>query len=246
MISSRQLDGKIAIVTGAGTGIGQAIAASFATAGAKVVLCGRRRNKVDAAAADIASARGSAIAVPADVTKEDDVAALFRIALDRYGRVDLLVNNAGASVSGDTDKLALADWQKVMDTNLTGAFLCSREAFRVMKPQRAGRIINIGSVSAKVPRKGSAAYGASKFGLDGLTRAMAIEGREFGVAVSIVHPGNTIPGIWTGREEEARKEGLMQAKSVARVVLVMATMPPDVNLYESLILPVTMPFLGRG
>jgi NAD(P)-dependent dehydrogenase (short-subunit alcohol dehydrogenase family) len=245
-MSSRPLDGKVAIVTGAGSGIGQAIAMSFATAGAKVVICGRRRNRIEAAAAEIASARGAAIAVIADISKEEDVAALFRAALDKYGRVDMLVNNAGTSNHSDTDKLSLADWQKVIDTNLTGAFLCSREAFRLMKPQRSGRIINIGSTSAKVPRKGSAAYGASKFGLDGLTRALAIEGREFGIAVSVIHPGNTIPGLWTGMEEKARKEGLMQADSVARVALVMATMPADVNLYESLILPVTMPFLGRG
>lgn len=241
-----QLEGRIAIVTGAGTGIGQAIAAAFAAEGAHVVIAGRRKDKLDEAVAKITAAGGAASANTVDVTKEDSVAALFATTVERHGRVDILVNNAGASTSGDTDKLTLAAWQKVIDTNLTGAFLCSRDAFRLMKARGAGRIINVGSVSAKVPRKGSAAYGASKFGLEGLTRAMAIEGRKFGIAVSIIQPGNTLPGLWSGREEQAKKEGLMQASTVAGVVLAMAAMPPDVNLYESIILPITMPLLGRG
>ena len=246
MTQGTQLARRIAIVTGAGTGIGEAIATAFAAEGASVVLAGRRRNKLDEAAAKITAAGGSASSMTVDVTQEASVAALFAETVKRHGRVDILVNNAGASTSGETDKLTLAAWQKVIDTNLTGAFLCSRDAFGLMKAQRSGRIINVGSVSAKVPRSGSAAYGASKFGLEGLTRAMAIEGRAFGIAVSIIQPGNTLPGLWSGREEQARKEGLMQAETVARVVLTMAAMPPDVNLYESIILPVTMPLLGRG
>ena len=241
----KALEGKVAIVTGAGSGIGKAIALMFAGEGARVVLAGRHMDKLKEAQAEVAAA-GESHPVTADVTSEDSVITLFKSAVQKYGRVDLLVNNAGASTSSPTDKLELAKWKQVIDTNLTGAFLCSREAFRLMKPQKSGRIINIGSVSALVPRNGSAAYGASKFGLEGLTHAMAIEGREFGLAVSVVQPGNTLPGLWTGREEQAKKEGVMDASDVARVVLLMATLPPEVNLYSGVILPVTMPMLGRG
>ena len=243
---SKSLDGKVAIVTGAGTGIGRAIALKFATEGARVVLAGRRMDKLKEAQAELAAAGGESHPVIANVTAEDSVIALFRSAVEKYGRVDILVNNAGATTSSPTDKLELAKWNNVIDTNLTGAFLCSREAFRLMKPQRSGRIINIGSVTALVPRNGAAAYAASKFGLEGLTHAMAIEGREFGLAVSVVQPGNTLPGLWTGREEQAKKEGVMDAENVARVALVMANLPADVNLYSGVILPVSMPMLGRG
>ncbi len=240
------LQGKVAVVTGAGTGIGRAIALQFAAHGASVVLSGRRRDKLDGVAADIAAAGGKASVVTADVTSEDSVKALFQAAVQQHGQVDILVNNAGNSAGGDTDKLSLADWNRVIGTNLTGVFLCSREAFGLMKARRAGRIINVGSTAAKVPRGRSAPYAASKFGMDGFTRALAVEARDFGVGVSVVHPGNTIPGLWTGREELVKNEGLMDADNVARVVLLMATLPPDVNLYESIVLPLTMPFLGRG
>ncbi len=244
--ATKQLNWKTAVVTGAGSGIGQAIAVMFAAQGARVVLAGRRKEKLAVTAAQIEAAGGTSLSVATDITSEQDVAALFDTAVRQFGRVDLLVNNAGDSKGGDTDTLSLADWKAVIDVNLTGAFLCSREAFRLMKAQRAGRIINVGSTAAKVPRGRSAPYAASKFGLDGFTRALAIEAREYGVAVSIVHPGNTLPGLWTGREHLVQHEGLMDASNVARVALLMAALPPDVNLYESTILPVSMPFLGRG
>ena len=157
-----------------------------------------------------------------------------------------LVNNAGGFAGAPTDEFPLKMWRDMIDANLTGAFLCCREAFRIMKAQRAGRIINIGSTSAKVPRPKSAAYAASKWGLDGLTRMLAIEAREFGVAVSIIHPGNTVPGVWSGQEDKVKDEGLMDASNVARVAVLMASLPADANLYESIVLPVSMPFLGRG
>jgi NAD(P)-dependent dehydrogenase (short-subunit alcohol dehydrogenase family) len=156
------------------------------------------------------------------------------------------VNNAGIIVGTPTESLALADWQRVIDVNLTGAFLCSRAAFRAMKP-RGGRIINIGSTAAKVPRPHSAAYTTSKFALEGLTRSLALDGREHGIAVSILHPGNTASALWGGAEDEQRRrEGVMSASEVARVAVVMAALPPDINLLEGLLLPVAMPFLGRG
>jgi NAD(P)-dependent dehydrogenase (short-subunit alcohol dehydrogenase family) len=171
---------------------------------------------------------------------------LFRQTIDAYGRIDILVNNAGVSKGAPTDELSLEVWQQVIDVNLTAAFLCSREALKLMKSRRSGRIINIGSVSAKVPRVNSAAYTTSKFGLEGLTRSLALDAREFGIAVSILHPGNTLTPIWNGREEIARKEGVMSPDDLARVAVTIATLPPDVNLLESIVLPVSMPFVGRG
>jgi NAD(P)-dependent dehydrogenase (short-subunit alcohol dehydrogenase family) len=241
-----QLLDQVAVVTGASAGIGRAVAAAYAAEGAKVVLAARNQEKLAAVAAAIQAAGGEALAVPTDVTSEGDVANLFRRAVESFGRVDLLVNNAGVSVGGPPDELTLEAWQKVIDVNLTGAFLCSREALRVMKPQRCGRIINVGSVSAKVPRRNSAPYAASKFGLEGLTRSFALDAREFGISVSILQPGNTESELWRGREETAAREGVMPAAELARVAVLMAALPPGINFLEGVVLPVTMPFLGRG
>ena len=244
--SNPALKGKVAVVTGAGSGIGRAIAEAFADEGAAVVLAGRREDKLADAVSVITKSGGRARGIATDVTDEDGVARLFRGSVAAFGGVDILVNNAGAFGGGPTDDVSVADWRAMLEVNLTGAFICSREAFRLMKAKRSGRIINIGSTAAKVPRPRSAAYAASKYGLDGLTRSMAIEAREFGVGVSIVHPGNTIPGVWSGQEDKVRDEGLMDAVDVARIVVLMASLPPDVLLYESVVLPLGMPFLGRG
>ena len=241
-----ELAAKTAIVTGGGGGIGCAIAEALAAAGAAVALCGRNRDKLEQAAADIRAAGGKALAVAADVTSEDEVARLFRDAVAAHGPLDILVNNAGAFGGGPSDELPLAQWRAMLEVNLTGAFICCREALRHMKPRQAGRIINIGSTAAKVPRARSAAYAASKYGLDGLTRSLAIEARDYGVGVSIIHPGNTIPGVWSGQEDKVRGEGLMDAANVARIAVAMAAMPPDVLFYEGVMLPLSMPFLGRG
>lgn len=240
------LTGRVAIITGGGSGIGRTIAETYAAAGAKVVVSGRREDKLAEAVAAISAAGGAALGIVADITSEDSVTHLFGEAVRQFGAVDILVNNAGSFGGGPTDEVALSDWRAMIEVNLTGAFLCSREALRIMKAKRNGRIINIGSTSAKVPRSGSAAYAASKFGLQGLTHAMAVEAREFGIGVSIIHPGNTVPGVWSGQEDKVRAEGLMDASSVAQIALVMAGLPPDVLLYESVVLPLGMPFLGRG
>ena len=163
-----------------------------------------------------------------------------------HGRVDVLINNAGAATRESAEELSLAQWQKVIDVNLTGAFLCAREAFKIMKRQKQGRIINIGSVSAKVPRPNTIAYAASKFGLEGVTRALALEGREHGILVSILHPGNTVSSLGRPAQIGANPEGRMEAEDLAQVVVLMATLPPEVNMLEALVLPRTMPFLGRG
>jgi NAD(P)-dependent dehydrogenase (short-subunit alcohol dehydrogenase family) len=241
-----QLNHRVAIVTGASTGIGLAIAKAFAAEGAKVVLAARSRQKLEAGAEAIRAAGGDALAIPTDISQENQVEILFSRAVEAYGKVDILVNNAGVEARDVVEELSLEDWQRVMDVNVTGAFLCAREAFRLMKPQGGGRIINIGSISAKVPRHKSAAYTTSKFALEGLTRSLALDGRAYGIAVSVLQPGNTETPIWHGAEEKARKEGLMAAEEVARVAVLIASLPADINLYESIMLPVTMPYLGRG
>lgn len=241
-----QLTDRIAIVTGASTGIGRSIAMTFAREGANVVLGARRREPLEALVQQIRAAGGSALAVPTDVTVEAQVLDLFARTLEAFGRLDILVNNAGTATGKPTDELSLAGWRQVLECNVTGAFLCSREAFKIMKRQRAGRILNIGSVSAKVPRAHSVAYTASKFALEGLTRSLAVDGREHGVAASVLQPGNVATSLWDGREDVMRREGAMSPDDVARIAVTMMALPPDLNLYEAIVLPLSMPMLGRG
>lgn len=170
---------------------------------------------------------------------------LFETAMERFGRVDILINNAGIADATPTDALSLTRWRAVIDTNLTSAFLCARAALRIMKPQRRGRIINIGSLSAKVPRADSAAYTASKFALEGLTRSLAVDGRAHGVAVSIFHPGMVVTELAPGMDEMP-PEMMSDARDTADIVLHMARVPDHLNFFEGLMLPLAVPFLGRG
>jgi NAD(P)-dependent dehydrogenase (short-subunit alcohol dehydrogenase family) len=241
-----QLQDKVAIVTGASSGIGLAIAEAYAAEGAMVVLAARNRQKLASAVESIAERGGKALAVPTDVAVEKDVLELFGRTLAAHDRVDILINNAGIATRSPTDELTLEAWRRVLDVNVTGPFLCSREALKIMKRQKGGRIINIGSISAKVPRANSAPYTTTKFALEGLTRSLALDGRTHGIAVSIIHPGNTLTALWQGREEMARKEGIMEARELARIAVLIATLPPETNLLESVVLPVAQPFLGRG
>jgi NAD(P)-dependent dehydrogenase (short-subunit alcohol dehydrogenase family) len=240
------LTGRVAVITGGNSGIGKAIATAYAAAGAKVVLAARRAEQLKEVADQINRSGGTALAIPTDVTKEPPVLTLFAETLAAYGRVDVLINNAGTASREPADELPLASWQRVIDTNLTGAFLCAREAFKIMKRQKQGRIINIGSVSAKVPRPNTIAYAATKFGLEGVTRALALEGREHGILVSILHPGNTVSSLGRPAQIGAVPEGRMEAEDLAQVAVLMATLPHEVNMLEALVLPRTMPFLGRG
>ncbi|MGH6989040.1 MAG: SDR family NAD(P)-dependent oxidoreductase [Stellaceae bacterium] len=240
------LTDRVAIVTGGNSGIGRAIALAYAAEGAKLVLAARRAAELDGVAGEIRATGGSALALPTDITDEAQVIALFERAVAEYGRVDVLINNAGRAIHKPTEDLSLEDWRKVIDVNLTGAFLCAREAFRIMKRQKSGRIINIGSVSAKVPRPDTISYAASKFALEGMTRALALEGRDHGVLVSILHPGNTVSSIGAAPQIGAQPEGRMKAEDLAAVAVLMAKLPGEVNMLEALVLPRTMPFLGRG
>jgi NAD(P)-dependent dehydrogenase (short-subunit alcohol dehydrogenase family) len=241
-----QLRGKVAIVTGASSGIGRAIAEAYAAEGAQTVLAARSGDKLEALAGTIRQRGGEALVAVSDVGHEHDVLDLFRRTIEAFGRVDILVNNAGTAARSATEELSLAEWQRVLDVNITGPFLCSREALKIMKRQGGGRIINIGSISARMPRPNSAPYTTTKFALEGLTRSLALDGRAHGIAVSIIHPGNALSGLWRGNEERARKEGVMPLEEVARIALLVATLPPEMNLLESVVLPVTQPFIGRG
>jgi NAD(P)-dependent dehydrogenase (short-subunit alcohol dehydrogenase family) len=240
-----QLAGKVAIVTGASGGIGQAIAEAYAAEGARVVLAARSTDKLDDLARAIAAAGGTALAVPTDVTREDEVLRLFERMIEAYGTLDVLVNNAGMADHTPTDELPLATWQAVVDLNLTGPFLCSREALRIMKPRGKGRIINLGSISAKVPRENAVAYTATKFGLEGMTRSIALDARKHGIAVSIVHPGSTLSGF-TGRHGQDVGNPRMAAEDLAKIFVLIAAFPDNMNMLETTVLPNTMAFLGRG
>lgn len=249
------LKDKVAIVTGASNGIGRGIAEMFAAEGAKTVLVARRKQVLDEVVAGIAKAGGTALAVPADVTKEDNVIGLFEQTLKAYGRVDIVVNNAGIALAVATEDMTLKQWQDMVDVNLTAVFLCSRQAFRVMKAQKpqGGRIINMGSISSKTPRPNSLPYTATKHALEGVTHSLTMDGRNYNIVSSLVRPGATLSEFTARRGRTTHGPGatpddyVMAPEDVARVVLLMASLPPEVNLYEATILPNHMKsFISRG
>jgi NAD(P)-dependent dehydrogenase (short-subunit alcohol dehydrogenase family) len=242
----KQLDGKIAVITGGNQGLGKGIAKIFAAEGARLALCARNATKLTATAEDLRGAGAEVIEQPADVSNEAAVEDFFKKIVDRYGRVDILVNNAGAFDGGRFDTLTLAAWNKVLGACLTGAFLCSRAAFRIMKEHGGGRILNIGSISAQRPREGAAPYSSAKFGLWGLTNSIALDGRPFGILCSCLNPGN-IRVEWRAAGGSAmNQEPMMETETVARAALAMVALPPDVNFLEAIILPKDQPYLGRG
>jgi NAD(P)-dependent dehydrogenase (short-subunit alcohol dehydrogenase family) len=252
---SKQLRDKVAIVTGASNGIGRGIAEVFAAQGAKTVLVARRAALLDEVAAGIKSRGGQALPAPADLTREEAVTALFAMIKKTYGRLDVLVNNAGIATHMNTEDITLEYWREALDINITAAFLCSREAIRIMKAQtpQGGRIINIGSVSAKTPRPDSLPYTVAKFGLQGMTHQLTMDGRKHNIVASIIHPGATLSSFTTRRGRtkagagEKPEDYVMAAEDVAKVAVLMAALPPEVNLYEATILPNHMrSFIGRG
>jgi NAD(P)-dependent dehydrogenase (short-subunit alcohol dehydrogenase family) len=247
---------KVAVVTGAGSGIGAAVAHALAGDGWVVVLAGRRRGALASVAERGAGLAGALDPVPADVTDEASVRALFDQAVDRHRRVDLLFNNAGTGAPArDLDTVPLAEWNAVVAVNLTGAFLCSREAFRVMRHQRprGGRIINNGSVSAHVPRPGSVAYTATKHAITGLTRSTSLDGRPFDIACGQIDIGNAATALTEPMaagvpqaDGGVRPEPLMDVADVARAVSYMASLPLDANVATMTVMATKMPFVGRG
>jgi NAD(P)-dependent dehydrogenase (short-subunit alcohol dehydrogenase family) len=243
---------KVALVTGAGTGVGKACALALLADGWSVVFAGRRREPLEEAAAG----HPRALAVPTDVTDEASVKALFARAVEAFGRLDLLFNNAGSGHrSTPPDELSLDAWRRVIDVNLTGAFLCLREAFRVMKAQSppGGRIINNGSISAYAPRPGSVAYTASKHAITGLTKSAALDGRAHGIAVGQIDIGNAATDMTARMKDGVPQadgrivpEPTMDVDAVARAVVYMASLPPDANVLFLTVMATTMPFVGRG
>ena len=242
------MSGQVAVVTGAGTGIGAEAALALAGAGWRVVLAGRRLEPL----AEVVSSHPTQLtAVPTDVTDEDSVRALFATAVELHGRVDLLFNNAGlGSFARDLDEVTLAEWQAVVDVNLTGVFLCSREAFAVMRRQQpaGGRIINNGSISAMTPRPRSAPYTATKHAVAGLTKATALDGRPYGIACGQIDIGNAATPMTQAMAEgilqadgSLRAEPRMDVADVARAVAYMASLPLEANVASMTVMATRMP-----
>ncbi len=246
---------KVAIVTGAGTGIGKAAALGLLREGYAVALAGRREELLQVTAAESAAGE-RALPVRTDVSDPASVAALFAATKARFGRLDLLFNNAGRGAGPvPLEDLDIDKWRDVVNVNLTGPFLCTQEAFRIMKDQTpmGGRIINNGSISAQVPRPNSAPYTSTKHGLAGLTKATALDGRKYDIACGQIDIGNALTSM-TGRmgrgvpqpDGSARQEPTMDVDNVTRAVLYMAGLPLDANVLFLTVMATKMPFVGRG
>lgn len=241
-----KLDGKTALVTGASRGIGRGIAAALAREGARLAITSRSAEGLQSATAALKPLCGELLPVIADVGQEGDVDALFAALEERFGRLDLLVNNAGAFDGGPLDQFSIAAWDRVIGANLRGPFLCTRLALRIMKRQKSGRIINIGSISAQRVRPHSAAYSASKHGLWGLTQVTALEGREYGVTCCCLHPGNVLVERRAATDKPEDEEPMMSVEEIAEVALLMATLPAHVEMLEAIVLPHQQLYVGRG
>ena len=243
---------KSIIITGAGRGIGKATADVFLDAGWSVGLVGRNRDALEAVAAGCENA----LPLPCDVTNEADVAKAFGDAQKQWGRVDAIFNNAGVSLkSAPIDEIDVADWRNVIDINVTGSFICAKVAFGLMRAQdpQGGRIINNGSVSAYVPRWGSAAYTASKHAITGLTRTISLDGRPFSIACGQIDIGNALTDMAAKMTNgvpqangEIKVEPVMDVSNVAKSVLHMASLPLDANVQFMTVMATNMPYIGRG
>ena len=227
-------------------GLGRGIARSFAKAGAAVTIAARDARRVEDAAKEIREAGVEVLAVPTDVSDEQQVANLFEQTTRRHGKLDLLVNNAGAALNTPIHESAVADWDRTIATNLRGPYLCTREAMRLMIPQSRGRIINVGSIASQRTRTGTAAYSTSKFGLWGLTQVTALEGRPHGISCSCLNPGNVLTERRQAGERDIDSEPMMTIDEVAQVALMMAIQPWHMSVLEATVLPVGQLYLGRG
>lgn len=241
------LTGQVAVITGGNRGIGKGIARALAAEGVKLAICGRSVDELEQTAGELRAEDGAdVLAQPTDVADEAAVRALFAATMERFGRVDILVNNAGAFDGGPLDEISLAGWNNVIGACLTGTFLCSREAFPIMKAQGGGRILNIGSISAQRPREGSTPYAAAKFGVWGMTQAIAIDGRPHGILCSCLHPGNVRVERRQDTGERSDDEPMMETHTIAEAALAMLKLPADVNFLEAIVLPRDQLYLGRG
>ncbi|MET9626893.1 SDR family oxidoreductase [Lentzea sp. NPDC006480] len=240
----------VAVVTGAGSGVGRAAARTLLAAGFQVALAGRREDALHETAAGFEDS----FVVPTDVSHEDSVVALFAAVVEKWGRVDVLFNNAGTNVRATPiEEFSLSAWEKVVGVNLTGAFLCAREAFRVMKARGGGRIINNGSISASVPRPHAVAYNATKHAMTGLTKTLSLEGRAFGIACGQIDIGNAATEMTARMGQgvlqanfETRPEPTFDVRHVADAVLYQAQLPLDANVQFMTVMATTMPYIGRG
>ncbi len=247
---------KVAVITGAGSGIGKATALAFLKDGWHVALTGRRQDALDAALAEAGSDASRGLAVAADVSDPQSVAALFAAVQHRFGRIDMLFNNAGQNAPGvPFEDLPWEKWKSVVDTNLSGSFLCAQAAFRMMKSQnpQGGRIINNGSISAHAPRPDSAPYTASKHGISGLTRTISLDGRKYNIACCQVDVGNAMTGLAERMAKGVKQadgtvkvEPMIDVTDVAKSVLFMANQPLNVNIYHLMVMATDMPYAGRG
>ena len=247
---------KVAVVTGAGTGIGKAAALALAKEGYRVAFAGRRREPLEQAVAEAAVPAGNAIAVPTDVSDPASVRALFAHVREAFGRLDVLFNNAGVGAPGvNLEELTFEQWKNVVDINLTGAFLCTQQAMLMMKDQdpRGGRIINNGSISAHAPRPNSAPYTSTKHAITGLTKSTSLDGRKYDIACGQIDIGNAATEMASGSASGAvqadgsvRPEPLMDVAEVGRAVRYMADLPLGTNVATMTVMATKMPFIGRG
>jgi NAD(P)-dependent dehydrogenase (short-subunit alcohol dehydrogenase family) len=247
--------GKVALVTGAGSGIGKAVAMAFLQEGYSVTLAGRRQERLGQAVSEAGVSEKQALIVPTDVRDPGAVRAMFAKTKETFGRLDVLFNNAGIAAGGLLEDLSYEQWQAVVETNLTGPFLCTQEAFKIMKSQdpRGGRIINNGSISASAPRPNSAPYTATKHAISGLTKSTALDGRKYDIACGQIDIGNALTEA-TARMPQGvpqpngtiAAEPVMDVQHVAQAVLYMASLPLEANVLFMTVMATKMPFVGRG